>query len=118
MEITVTGATVLLAATNANYWPVQVTKTGPIANPNAATLVKQYETSGPDSYGVIFKELVDGSDDTAGVRTLYTDPITNVAIDGVPQVVTRDPSLLGQRHWIISPGSTFTCQLNVQAGLA
>ena len=89
----------------------------PIAVPDLATLVKQYESSGPDSYGVIFNEYVDGSDSTAGVRTLYTNPITNVAINGVAQVVTRDSNLFGQSHWIISPGSTFTCQLNVQAGL-
>lgn len=118
MEITVTGATLLLGEINANYYPVHVPQTGPIAVPDLATLVKQYESSGPDSYGIIFKEYVDGSDDTAGVRTVYTDPVTNVVIDGVPKTVTRDPSLLGQRHWTIGPGSTFTCQLNVQAGLA
>ena len=109
MEITVTGATVLLAATNANYVPVAVAVTGPLSNPDP-NYVPTYESSGPDTYNVIFKEEVDGF--------VYTDPTTNVTIDGVPKSVARDSSLLGQRHWTISPGSTFTCQLNVQAGLA
>jgi hypothetical protein len=110
MEITVTGATVLLAATNANYMRSAVQTEGIIENPDPNYVPTNYESTGPDTYGVIFKEEVDGF--------VYTDPTTNVTIDGVPKSVARDSSLLGQRHWTISPGSTFTCQLNVQAGLA
>jgi hypothetical protein len=110
MEITVTGATVLLAATNANYMRSAVQTEGIIENPDPNYVPTNYESTGPDTYGVIFKEEVDGF--------IYTDPTTNVAIDGVPKSVAKDPSLLGQRYWTISPGSTFTCQLNIQAGLA
>jgi hypothetical protein len=110
MEITVTGATVLLAAINANYMRSAVKIEGKIENPTPNWVPANYESSGPDTYGIIFKEEVD--------EFIYTDPITNVVIDGVPKPVIKNPSLLGQQYWIISPGSTFTCQLNIQAGLA
>jgi len=109
MEITVTAATVLLTEINANYMRV-VKIEGKIENPSSNWVPTNYESTGPDTYGIIFNEKVDGF--------IYTDPTTNVVIDGVPKIVTRDPSLSGQRHWTINPGSTFICQLNVQAGLA
>jgi hypothetical protein len=109
MEITVTGATLLLGSISANYYPMPNSSVGLIENPGPSW-EENYVSSGPDTYGFIFSEVVDD--------LIYTNPATNIAIDGVPKTVTRDPSLLGQRYWTISPGSTFTCQLNVQAGLA
>jgi len=109
MEITVTGATVLLAEIKANYMRVAKIE-GKIENPDSNWVPTNYESKGPDTYGFIFNEKVDGF--------IYTDPVTNVVIDGVPINVTRDPSLFGQLHRTINPGSTFICQLNVQAGLA
>lgn len=110
MEITVTGSPLLLAAVNANYVPQVIPVTGKIENPDPNWVPTNYESSGPSTYNVIFKESVGDK--------VYTDPTTNVVIDGIAKSVTRNPELTGQRHWLINPGSTFTCQLNVQAGLA
>lgn len=45
----------------------------------------------------------------------YTDPLTEEAIDGVPQSGPYNPSLQGQWWWWIPAGSTFTATLHVDA---
>ena len=44
------------------------------------------------------------------------DPLTNVAIDGVPQTRGPDNTLVGPWHWLIPAGSILTATLNVNAG--
>jgi hypothetical protein len=46
------------------------------------------------------------------------DPLSNVAIDGVPvQRATDNSGLSGQWNWLIPAGSTLTAILNVTAGV-
>lgn len=48
----------------------------------------------------------------------YDDPRTNVVIDDIPQVTPDPRDEDGTWMWMISAGSTMTCDLNVSAGKA
>lgn len=43
----------------------------------------------------------------------FTDPLTNVSIDGESQVRPEDPSLNGQWGWLLQPGQTLLATLNI-----
>ncbi len=87
MTISVTGSTLLLTDSLANY----INGVG-----NA------------EEFGSFNYTTVDG--------TTYAVPLTDVTIDGVEQPEILDPALSGQQYYMIPPGSSFSCTLNVQAG--
>lgn len=47
----------------------------------------------------------------------YSMPLSDVTIDGVVQPQELDPELPGQAYWQVPAGSTFSCTVNIQAGL-
>ena len=65
----------------------------------------QNDESNINSYGFVFTEIIG--------NVIYSDPLTNVMIDGIPFTRTNDPSLTGQNGWNIPSGSTFTATLNI-----
>ena len=58
--------------------------------------------------GVFFQEI-----STPAGNVAFTDPFTEVSIDGVPQSRPEYAGHYGQWHWTVAPGSTFTATLNV-----
>jgi hypothetical protein len=95
-ELTVNSGTVLLTDSYANY--------GFTDNPTPPT---DNYPGGADAYQEFFQIDIGG--------TIYTDPFSGVAIDGVAQNPDRNGQD-GQWYWTIPTGSTFTATLNVQAG--
>lgn len=49
----------------------------------------------------------------AADNTIYSDPLSDVQIDGVNQTSGGNP---GQHFWVIPAGSTFTATVNVRRG--
>ena len=45
----------------------------------------------------------------------YTNSTTNIVIDGALQ--NQDNGALGQTYWLVPPGSTYSCTVNVTAGI-
>ena len=90
MTITVTNSPLLICQTVANF---------PVDTPDQANVWSTiYETS-------------------IG-NVVYSDPFTNESIDGVPQSRDPDYDLQGQWWWLIPDGSTFSCDINIQASKA
>lgn len=97
-ELTVSSGMVMLTEALANYTDLFNPATGNVVIPGNA-----------NDYLVFFEEVVDG--------VTLTDPFTNEAIDGEPQIEHPDPTQLrGQWWWIVPAGSTFTATLNTSAG--
>ena len=98
LQITVADGIFLMSQSVANYfkYPVPDSPSGP------------YATSGPDNFVPFYYYTADGD--------IITDPISNVAIDGVAQTEARVPGEYGQWCWVLSPGQTMTATLNVLAG--
>ena len=69
-----------------------------------ATLA-QSNVANLDAYGLVYTQTVG--------NVVYSDPLTNVMIDGVPYTRPTDPSLTGQNGWNISSGSVLTATLNI-----
>lgn len=90
LEINVGWGDLLLAETTANYGFIIDPKDPLYKIPN-----------GPDNFVGFCTERV-------------SDPLSDVTIDGIPQ--PRDDSLLGQWHWMIPAGSTFTAKINIPSG--
>lgn len=94
LEITVEGATLLLANSLANYMP------------GAANGVP---TGNATTFGPYYSITSD-----SGVET---DPFSDETINGIPQQEpSHVPPYSGQWWWAISPGSTFSATINIQAG--
>jgi hypothetical protein len=100
LEIYVTGATLLLADTLANYYNMSVDAVPPI--PPRST------SSGPSDFGWVY--LTNNND------TIITDPLSNVKIDGKLILQDRANELTGQWHWKVTSGSTLTATINIKAG--
>jgi len=98
MEITVTGGTLLVTSSSANYCPV----TGDLSPLTFST--------GPDIFAPYYTiEQADGS--------LFTDPITNVFINGVSVERDTESGLTGNWIWKVPHGTAFVCTINVQSGV-
>jgi hypothetical protein len=65
----------------------------------------QNDVANANSYGWIYTQNIG--------NTIYSDPLTNVMIDGIALSRADDPSLTGQNGWNIPFGSVFTATLNV-----
>lgn len=98
MEVTVTGGTLLLTTIVANYVIIINTE-----NPPPGV------TSGADVFGQYYRN------DISDTQVSF-DPKSNVAINGQPQTIVRDPDLTGQFYWTIPTGSTFTADVAIQPG--
>ena len=96
LELTVTGAPLLLTQSLANY-------TGKANVDNPGTTI----SSGPTEFLSFYNTSIG--------NVVYSDPFSNVEIDGVPQ--ERDNSMTGQWYWLIPVGSTFTAVINTLAGV-
>lgn len=99
LEITVTGGTLMLRDTLANFCISP-------SNSNPGTFV----SSGPDFFGLIYSERYNDTD------TMLTDPLTNVTIDDVPQRARHEDGPMGQWIWKIESGSTFTATVTTNNG--
>lgn len=62
-----------------------------------------------DSYGPFYRQTIG--------NIVYSDPLTNVMIDGISFSRTDDSSLTGQYGWNIPSGSVFTATLNINIGM-
>lgn len=86
LTIAVSGAYLLLGQTLANN------PYNSAANPNSG-------------YGAFWNIEIDGVE--------YSDPLTDEAIDGIPQSGPYRPDEAGQWWWVIPPGCTFTATMHV-----
>lgn len=75
----------------------------------ADTMADRTDTSNTASYVNLYWPQTIGNVDVS-------DPLTNVAIDGIPQARTSVES--GQWYWKIYPGQTLTATLNVSEGVS
>jgi hypothetical protein len=91
LEISVTGATLLLTDTVVNYCPI-------IGG----------TSSGPGGFGWVYLINNDGS--------VITDPLSNVEINGNLVSVDRTAELTGQWYWKVTSGSTLTATVNILTG--
>jgi hypothetical protein len=98
LEITITGGTLLLRDTLANFC-VATSDTGTLAS------------SGPDVFDLLFIESYNGTDN------VLTDPFTNVKINGVPQKSRPEDGPMGQWPWKVESGSTFTATVTSNTGV-
>jgi len=103
LEISITGGTLLLRDTVANYYKISYPETAPGVYPPP-------ESSGPDTYGFLYAE-------TYNSEGVLSDPLTNVKIDGVVQFSRPQDGPLGQWAWRVESGSTITATVNVLAGM-
>lgn len=69
-----------------------------------ATLA-QSNVANAAEYATVYLTTIDG--------VFFSDPLTNVIIDGIPQTSPVDPELPGQWGWVIENGSTLTATLRV-----
>ena len=99
LEISVTGGDFFLASTNANYCKIVLQKDGK----------PEIYSSGPNGFQLFYFQEANG--------IIYSDPLTNEMINGVPQEGPPNPEYTGQWGWIIPNGSTFTADLNILAGV-
>jgi hypothetical protein len=88
MEITVTGSTLLINTTVANYSSLQ--------NP------------GVDQYGAFFFETIGG--------VSFQHPLSNLKIDGVVWPVISDETAAGQPLTYIRPGQVYTADVRIKPG--
>jgi hypothetical protein len=86
LEITVTGGKLLLTNTLANYG------------------IYSFEDESPDSFTAFYQ-----SEDSC------IDPFSNVIISGQPKSADHT-ELSGQWYWTLPAGSTFSCNVSIQAG--
>jgi hypothetical protein len=100
LQITVADGTFLMSKSVANYF-----KYIDPALPDGP-----YYSSGALNYVPFYYYTQDGD-------VIY-DPMSNVAIDGVAQTVTRVEGEYGQWYWVMGPGQVFTATMNVLAGYA
>lgn len=98
LQIVVADGTFVMSKSLANY----------IKYINPAYPSGPYGTSGPSVYEPFYYYTQDGD-------TIY-DPLSNVAIDGVAQTITRVAGEYGQWYWVLGPGQTMTATINVLAG--
>jgi hypothetical protein len=98
LQITVLDGTFLMSKSVANYFKYidPALPSGP------------YASSGPNNFVYFYDYTVDGD-------VIY-DPLSNVAIDGVAQTVTRVEGEFGQWYWVLGPGQVLTATMNVIAG--
>ena len=101
LEIYVTGATLLLTDTLANYYTISQPW------PNPETPVPGI-SSGATGFGWVY--FVNTND------VIVTDPLSNVAIDGKALTADHTPELTGQWYWRVTSGSTLTATVNIIAG--
>lgn len=108
LEIAVSGGTVLLTDTMANFAPA-----GLVTDP--PSVIVSNETSFYSFY--VFEEN----------GTNVFDPFTNIEIDGAPKSTSHTVApgqigwhapMPGQWYWRIPSGSVFTATVNIQAGTA
>ena len=106
LEIAVSGGTLLLTDTLANFAPANL-----ITNP--PSIITSDDTHFYSFYA--FEEN----------GTTVTDPFTNIEIDGAPKSTSHTVApgqigwhapLPGQWYWKIPSGSVFTATVNIQAG--
>ena len=93
MEITITNNTLILTNTQANY----------VGDIDFANFGK------PDFFGLLAG--------TAGANGVM-DALSDISINDIAQPVERpvDNSRNGQWYWVIGPGKTFKCTVNIQPG--
>jgi hypothetical protein len=77
-----------------------------------ADTVANYLTDAPE-----FADQYTGFYSYQDDEIMVTDPFINEQIDGIPVSRNDDPTLSGQWWWVIMPGSTFTCTVNISASL-
>jgi hypothetical protein len=102
LEIYVTGATLILTDTLANYYTISQ----PWPDPTVPVPVV---SSGETGFGWVYFVETDG--------VVVTDPLTNIAIDGNALLAPdRLDGLKGQWYWRVTSGSTLTATVNIKAG--
>jgi len=94
LEISITGGTLILRDTVANYFYSMDTMS----------------SSGPDNFGYIFVEKYNETDN------IYTDPFINVKIDNVAQQSRPEDGPMGQWTWRVNSGSIFTATVRILKG--
>ena len=115
MEITVTGGTLILTQTLANYG---ISNTSPPAPPPGEKAPTTYVSTGPDGYTYIYwKWLYDINLVPEKDNVPVVDPLVEVVINQVPQYAAPTPDTNGQWYWVIPDGGTFTAIVQVQAGV-
>ncbi len=85
LEITVTGATLILAKTEAN--------------------IPFIEEDRDSTFASFYNTQVDG--------VFYHDPLSAVTINDVPQAPVHRPDFIGQRWWRIPPQGVLRAKLNI-----
>jgi len=105
LEIIVTGSTLLLSKTLANYVMIP---NPDYPGPDPLNPLPISIPGGPDEFGSFYQFEQDG--------TVYSDPFTQEAIDGIEQTGPYNPELPGQWYWQIPAGSVFTTVVNIQPG--
>jgi len=108
MTVEVGNSPVVFAQIDANY--ANVANTSNTGNSNVTT----FTSSGPDGFLSIYRPWP---------IVIPAEPRSNTVVNGVPVTITQadrdqsDPPILGTWWWTINPGSTFSCDINVTAGL-
>lgn len=103
LEVSVTGATLLLTDTFANYYPISTPSTPP------APFIP-LTSSGPDEFGWVSFTL--------NGDVMITDPLSNVTLDGNPVTINRNTGLTGQWYWKIPDGAVFNATVTIMHGVA
>jgi hypothetical protein len=99
LEVTVTGGTLVLADTLANYCKIWAPNTTP----------KTISSTGVDGWDEL-------NDLTAGPPPPpYVDPFSNVTISGIAKTADHT-NLPGQYYWSLQSGDTFSCTVSYVAG--
>jgi hypothetical protein len=104
-SISVTGSSLLLTVTSANYPFLQID----------TNVTEPFIINSSVDFSYFYTNFY--TKNVNGVN--LADPFTNVTIGGVPQQRAprpNDSELPGQWYWLIPAGSTFTATLNVMAG--
>lgn len=102
LEIFVTGATLLLTDTLANYYPIS-TPTTPPASPIPST------SSGPDDFGWV-SFIMDND-------IVVSDPLSDVSINGKTVSADLGTGYYGQWYWRVPTGSLFNATVTVMQGV-
>ena len=112
MEVTVTGGTVILSNTVANY--IETPPYGPAKEPGDPDYIPD---APPPNPAAVDKAMLYGpyADDTITRR----DPLTNVTINGQSQnnVYGTAPDLYGQWYWILKDGDVFNADVIILPGI-
>lgn len=103
LEISITGGTLLLGPSLANY-PAQ------LGNLLSSGIIASGNTDPANTYSAYYSYY------DSEIGDIVFDPLSDETIDGVLQPHTPQGTMTGQWWWVLSPGSTFSATINVQAG--